>query len=58
MDKERPTNAELELAIIHECGTDPKTYKNNRRALIKLKWIKATDNKTVWLTNKDLTGDY
>jgi len=34
------TLSEIELAIMKECGTDPRTIKNNIANLIKLKWIK------------------
>ena len=49
------SNAQLRLAIMHECGTDPRTYKMNREALKRLGWVKAYVH-TVWLTNKDITS--
>ena len=50
----RKTNAQLQNAIMRECGTDPRTYKTNRRALVKLGWITA-HRSYVWLTDKDVT---
>lgn len=44
---------ELQLCIMHECGTDPRTHKYNWDALIKLKWIKVS----IQLTDADITGD-
>ena len=52
----RPTNASIERAIIRECGTDPKTYRNNRRALLKLQWLKVYNSTRCELTNVDITG--
>ena len=52
-----PSNAELRRAIMHECGTDPATYRNNRKALLLLHWIRIHNKKRIILTNKDLTGD-
>lgn len=49
---------QLMRAIMLECGTDPRTYSNNKRALVKLGWIKKKGNKWVVLTGNDLTGDY
>lgn len=51
-------NSDLKRAIMVECGTDPLTYTNNRKALITLGWIKHWTTKKVILTDKDLTGDY
>ena len=48
------TNYELRRAIMMECGTDPKTYANNRKALIILGWIKTHKKQYVELTDDDL----
>lgn len=49
------TNNNLEKAIMKEIGIDRRTYNANRRALIKLGWIKSYNKKTVVITDKDLT---
>ena len=48
---------ELRRAIMHECGTDPKTVFNNRDALKRLGWIKPVGANYIVLTGCDLTGD-
>lgn len=48
---------ELQRAIMYECGTDPRTYSNNKRSLIRLGWIRSRGPRHVWLTGNDLTGD-
>ena len=53
--KDRVRNHELELAIMKEIGVHPATYRLNRKALVKLGWIRAINNKWVRLTNDDLT---
>jgi len=50
------SNIELKRAIMIECGTDPKTYYNNRKALITLELIEAKWSSKVRLTNKDING--
>lgn len=50
-----PTNHELKIAIMMECGTDPTTYRNNRKALKTLDWIRSYGNRRIRLTNKDMT---
>ena len=55
-NKTQITNHELKRAIMYECGTDPKTYTNNRKALIVLGWLRSRGN-YVELTDNDLTGD-
>ncbi len=50
-----PRWLELKRAIMYECGTDPATYRSNRRALITLGWIKVYNGKRLKLTNTDLT---
>jgi len=42
---------------MYECGTDPRTVANNRRALKHLGWIKAKGRRYISLTNYDITGD-
>ena len=51
------TNHALRQAIMFECGTDPQTYRNNRKALGMLGWISSQGTKYVILTNNDITGD-
>ena len=51
------TNDMLARSIMYECGTDPKTIRNNRNALKKLGWIKTRNKSSVLLTDNDLTGD-
>lgn len=51
-----PVNSLLEKAIMYECGTSRKTYTDNRRALIKLGWIKSHNTKRIRITDRDLTG--
>lgn len=46
----------LEHAIMIECGTDPKTVINNKKALIRLGWTKS-DGHWVRLTGQDIDGD-
>jgi len=46
-------NSQLRLAIMHELGTDPRTYQKNRKALRQLGWIKPSIHH-VWLTNNDV----
>ena len=49
------TNHQLKLAIMKEIGTDRKTYRNNRRALKELGWIRTKGTQYIILTNKDLS---
>ena len=49
------TNKELKRAIMYECGTDPRTYYANRKALKDLQWIKTHGKSLILLTDKDLT---
>ena len=53
-NQNRFTNYELRRAIMFECGTDPQTYKNNRKALLLLGWMKTHYKQYVELTNNDL----
>ena len=53
-DDDRPKWIELKRAIMHECGTDPKTYKHNRKALMELGWVKTYTGKRLKLTGEDL----
>lgn len=52
------TNMELRRAIMLECGTDERTIKKHRKALINLGWAKTAGTQAIELTNADLTGDY
>lgn len=56
-NKVKLTIPQLRLAIMHECGTDPYTYKVNKAALVRLGWIKSLGRTRVALTGKDITGD-
>ena len=51
----KPTNHELRRAIMVEVGTDERTYKKNRKALIYMGWIKTYNRKRIILTNIDIT---
>lgn len=53
---DRPPWSELRLAIMKECGTDPKTIKVNKRALKLLGWIKVNKGNAIELTGEDLRG--
>jgi len=53
-NKDKISNNELQQVIMMECGTDIRTYNSNRRALIKLGWIKSYGRKRVILTNEDI----
>ena len=55
-NNDRPKWIELRRAIMYECGTDPTTYRSNRRALIQLGWIKTYTGKRLKLTDKDICG--
>lgn len=46
---------ELHRAVMYECGTDPATYTNNRKALVRLGWI-VTRKGRFDLTDEDLKG--
>lgn len=52
-----PSNLDLRRAIMKHIGTDARTYRNNRKALIELGWIKAYNKSRVQLTNKDITDN-
>lgn len=56
-DQAAITNQQLRRIIMKECGTDPRTYKSNRKALIALGWLKARNAQYVRLTGADMTGD-
>ena len=45
---------DLRKAIMHEIGTDIRTYNNNKRALKDLEWIKTHKRHKFTLTDKDL----
>ncbi len=53
--EDKPTWLQLKRAIMYECGTDPQTYRSNRKALKDLGWIVIYNSKRMKLTNKDLT---
>ena len=57
LKRETVTNHELRRAIMLECGTDPKTHRNNRKALLDLGWVTPKGKSKVCLTGNDLTGD-
>ena len=48
-------NQELIKCIMLEIGTDKRTYISNRKALIRLGWIKAVNSGNIRLTDVDLT---
>ena len=52
---DKPTHNELRRAIMYECGTDPSTYTNNKKALLVLGWIVPYNKSRFVLTNNDLT---
>lgn len=49
-----PTWKELKRAIMHEIGTDPRTYLLNKRALFTLGWISKYNSIRLRLTGEDL----
>jgi len=51
------TNLQLKRAIMYECGTDPTTFRNNRKALKDLGWIKPVSRKSIKLTDADIRGE-
>jgi hypothetical protein len=53
-NEKSPCMTELERAIMYECGTCPKTIKENKKALSKLGWIKLYRGKRFELTDEDL----
>lgn len=53
-DKEKVLKSELDLIIMKECGTDPKTLKNNIKALIKLGWLKQKQRYVFSITGEHL----
>ena len=48
---------DLKMSIMHEIGTDPRTWYQNLRSLKALGWIKTHGPHYVRLTGNDLTGD-
>ena len=56
-DNNYPKWNELTRCIMYECGTDPLTVRNNRKALVTLGWIVTLKGRKVRLTGNDLTGD-
>ena len=53
----KPTNHELQRAIMYECGTSMRTYYDNRKSLITLGWIRKYNSKRIRLTNNDITDN-
>ena len=51
------SNQALRNAIDYECGTHLKTYRSNRKALIRLGWIKSYKSGHIILTDKDIVGE-
>lgn len=47
-------SSRLQLAVMYEIGTDMRTYKATRKALIKLGWIKTRGKTKIEITDKDL----
>lgn len=47
---------DLTIAIMRECGTDPRTVRVNIQALLALAWIEKVDEETFSLTGRDLNG--
>jgi hypothetical protein len=45
----------LQKAIMKEIGIDPRTYRQNREALISLGWLRSHKGNAFWLTDKDIT---
>ena len=54
-DAVKISNQQLTKAIMMEIGTDPRTIRCNRKALVKLGWIKARNSGSIRLTDIDLT---
>ncbi|MFW6172678.1 MAG: hypothetical protein ACOC5T_02935 [Elusimicrobiota bacterium] len=52
-DKEYYLKSDIELAIMYECGTDPRTVINNYNQLIKLGWFKIS-SKRYYIKDKNL----
>ena len=40
--QERITRKQVRIAIMYECGTDPRTIDRNIQLLIELGWLKRT----------------
>jgi len=49
-----PHSNYLRLAVMYEIGTDERTYKKTRKALIKLGWIKTRGKTKIEITDKDI----
>lgn len=43
--KEYYLKSEIELAIMYECGTDPRTIEINFKQLNKLKWFRCSSKR-------------
>ena len=48
------TNNELKRAVMRECGVHIRTYRDNRKSLVDLGWIKSVGSKRIRLTDEDL----
>ena len=53
-DKTFYHNRDLQRCIMLECGTDQETVRNNRKALIMLKWILVRNSQSLSITGLDL----
>jgi len=56
-DTNQIRNTDLRRAIDIECGTDIRTYKSNRKALIRIGWLKHKNKGKVYITNKDIGAE-
>jgi len=45
----------LQRAVMLEIGTDPRTYWCNKKALIRLQWVRTENKAKFTLSGKDLT---
>ena len=51
---DRPTWLELRRAIMYEIGTSEWAYNHNKKALLRLNWIRVHNKSRFRLTNIDL----
>ena len=49
-----PSVKHLQVAIMKEIGTDPRTYTRIKKQLVTLGWIRSKGKRYLTLTNKDL----
>ena len=52
--REVATPLELKVSIMYEIGTDPRTYRIHRDALLNLTWLEQ-EGEDFRLTDRDLT---